>query len=213
MTGTQAAFLVYSFGALSALLLSIAYARDAASWFHVLRSGAPVVRPAIVDQVFFMLSFLVAGSTALFAAVLHFETFGLTALTVPLATMSTVMLFFGSWFMLRRYQARPVAKIFGVDAAKFEDGASLIPSGDRGRVRAEPWHFFGATLHGLGDWREERKAAHRISAEVAANLASRGAHKIDRNVNPTRGLFAAITGMVPPLGLSITLFTMLFTSF
>lgn len=210
MSATAQAILVYGSGALSGLLLAVAYALDAASWFSVLRSRMTVVRSANVDQVLFMLSFLVAGSAALFAAVLHVERFGLTTLTLPLAAMSTIMLFFASWFMLRRYQARPVIKIFGFDAGRFADGASLLGASDRGRVRAEPWHFYGATLHGLGNWRAERGAADRIVAEVAAALASHAGHTMDRSIVPERGLLAAAAGVAAPLGLFLVMLAILF---
>jgi len=201
--------LFYASGALAGLLLTLAYTLDAASWLSVVRSRMTVVRPAIVDQMLFMLSFLVAGSASLFAAVIHFERFGLTTLTLPLAAMSTIMLFFASRMMLRRYQARPVIKIFGFDAARFANGASLLGPRDRSRIRVEPWNFYGATLHGLGDWRAERGASDRLAAEIAAALESRTGPTMDRSVVPERGLSAAAAGMAGPLGVFVVMLAIL----
>jgi len=194
--------LVYGFGSLSAVLLSLAYARDALSWLVVWRRRVPVVRAAIFDQVMFLSSFLTIGGVGAFVMVLHIVKFGGTLRIAPLAAMSTVMLFYGSWFAVRRYYARPVLKVFG---------ASLVSPHDTRRIWTEPWNFAGTTLHGRGDWRAERNAVHQLSAAVGRRLAVEMKGGIDTGVRPALGFAAALAGFLAPMVLLFFLLPVLST--
>jgi hypothetical protein len=188
--------------------MGLCYLRDALSWLSVWRRRLPIVRAAVADQVLLMLSFLVVGCVCAFVTVLHVATFGGTLRIALLALMSAFWLFYGAWFAWRRYYARPVLKIFGVDLTSYSAGASLLQPDDRRRMWAEPWRFSGATLHGLGDWRGEPGAVHRLSAVVGDNLAIR-TRGIDTTVRPDLGFAAALAGVLGP-AIVVFVFTPMF---
>ena len=202
--------LVFGIGLFSGLALSAVYARDALSWYQVWRGSAPVVRSAVLDQVMFMVSFLSVGAVGGFIAILHAEKFGLTLRSGWLTALACTMVFYGSWFALRRYYARPVIKVFGVDVTRWADGSLLIPLEDAGRLRAESFVFSGATLHGLGDWRGDSKAISRIVPSVRAKLAAAAHGDAGQPVMPFFGLAAAAVGCTAPLVLLYLVRAMLF---